>query len=347
MARVALVTRNALLAMGLTAAGHDVVEVRLSDADRWLAGGGVDDVSAVVLDLGDPGLALRAVARLRADGHWLPVLLVASHDPGWDDPVLYDLAGVDVLVLPISGPKLADAAARLLARKVVRPVDRVPVPVPDQAPADSTDDDPASGPAVGAVDDGPPAAPESPAPEHRSPTRLTLADRDDSADDLVQSMLLGLGSLTGVPRTATVIAEEAVRRVPCDAAAVIVSDGDRWRVSGGVGLLPLDRRSDLPAESWLVRQLCLADRAPVVLDITVARDALMGLPMAEKEHLVAASVPGVRAVILLGRDGGAGFDELELTALERLVQEAAAALQAALATRQLARSMHALEDPPA
>ncbi|MDH4159732.1 MAG: hypothetical protein OEV62_05695, partial [Actinomycetota bacterium] len=114
MARLALVSRNALMAMGLSAADHEVVEVRVGEVDPWLLGSGPEDVDALVLDVGTPTEALRVVGDLRDRGHWLPVLLIASHDTGWDDPALAALPRVDVLVLPINAPKLTEAVDSLL-----------------------------------------------------------------------------------------------------------------------------------------------------------------------------------------------------------------------------------------
>lgn len=352
MARVALVTRNALLAMGLTSAGHDVVEVRVSDADRWLAGDGVTDVSAVVLDLGDPRAALKVVAELRATGHWLPVLLVASHDPGWNDPVLHELAGVDVLVLPISGPKLAEAAARLLARKVVRPVDRLPVPVPPADPAEEPVD-PLPDPLPESPPDGPWIAAEEPAPPADPPqvdagpaSNLLARGPDGAAVPLVRELLVEVGSLSGVPDAATAVAEEAMRRIPSDGAAVLVPDGDLWRVSGGAGLRAAELQGGLPAESWFVQQVALAERGRIFRDTDITRRELIGAPMAAKEHLMAAPIPEVNAAILLGRDLGPEYDEQELAELIGLAREVTPVLSAALATRRLARSLHRLEDTP-
>ena len=92
-----------------------MVEVRASDLDEWLDGGEDVGVDALVLDLGSPRpLASRVVGDLRAQGRWVPVLLVATDDPAWSDADIADLPGVDVLPLPLDPDRLQVAVTAVL-----------------------------------------------------------------------------------------------------------------------------------------------------------------------------------------------------------------------------------------
>ena len=121
MARLALVSRNPIMAMGLSAADHDIIEVRPNSLDEWLASGNDADVDALVLDLGSPAETLRVVGDLRAEGRWTPVLIVASAPTGWDSPDLLALPGVDLLTLPIDAARLQTASDAVLRHPKAAP----------------------------------------------------------------------------------------------------------------------------------------------------------------------------------------------------------------------------------
>lgn len=123
MARVLVVSRNPAMAMGLSGADHEVVDLRPPAFADWIDSDA--RVDALVLDLENPRLAAAAVGNLRAHAKPAPVLLVASDRPGWDDPSLRDLPGTQVLPLPVSRPALLAALDRLLA-PVAAPVGEVP-----------------------------------------------------------------------------------------------------------------------------------------------------------------------------------------------------------------------------
>jgi hypothetical protein len=162
----------------------------------------------------------------------------------------------------------------------------------------------------------------------------------------VEALLRALPSLYGVVETAGVIATEAMARITADGVAVLVPDGDEWRVTAGVGLRALELHIGLPEDSWLVQQVARADRGFIIRDSDIARRALLGVPMASKAHLMAAPVPGVGAILLAGRDHDPIFDEPDLAVLGALAREATEVLSAALEVRRLARALHGAEDRP-
>ncbi len=208
---------------------------------------------------------------------------------------------------------------------------RQPVPEPEPEPAPVPEPEPEPVPKPG------------PAPSF---TPVGTVPAAGAAEELVQALLAAAPSLYGVAETAGVIADEAMARVEADGVAVLVPDDNEWRVAAGVGLRALEMHIGLPDDAWLVRQVAQADRGFIIRDSDIARRALLGVPMASKSHLMAAPVPDVGAILLVGRDHDPIFDEADLAALGSLAREATEVLRAALDVRRLARSLHDAEDRP-
>jgi hypothetical protein len=115
MPRIAIVSRNPTLAWGLGSTGHDLIEVRPHQVDRWLEDAAHTALDLVVLDLDDSGRSLTVLTSLRAQASMTPVLLVAGSDEGWSSPTVAALPGAEVLPLPITSTSLQAAVGRLLA----------------------------------------------------------------------------------------------------------------------------------------------------------------------------------------------------------------------------------------
>jgi CheY-like chemotaxis protein len=163
--------------------------------------------------------------------------------------------------------------------------------------------------------------------------------------DLVQSLLDQVGDLYGVSDTAQVLADDVIERADADAAAILVPDGPIWRVSGGVGLRPLERRLILEPSHWLITEIGSAGRAVLIDDTDIIRQQLAGAPLAAWRHLLAVPVPDVRAIVVLARGQEAGpFTDRDLSAVIAPVREAAALLAQAVQTRRLARALGALRE---
>ena len=134
MARILVVSRNAAMAMGLSATDHEVVDLRPSAFESWMEQGD-RDLDALVLDLIEPAVALDAVTRLRARALLAPALLVSSDVPGWDSPELRHLPAAQVLPLPISRPALLSALEDLLSGSDFDlDADQPPTPVTEHVP---------------------------------------------------------------------------------------------------------------------------------------------------------------------------------------------------------------------
>jgi hypothetical protein len=145
--------------------------------------------------------------------------------------------------------------------------------------------------------------------------------------------------------TAQVLADEVVERGESDAAAVLVPDGVRWRVSGGVGLRPLERRLLLDMSHWLISEIAIGGRALLIEDSDIVRPRLAGAPLAAWRHLLAVPVPGMRAAVLLARGQEAlRFTERDLAVVVPIVAEAGSLLADALELRELARVLASLRD---
>lgn len=159
-------------------------------------------------------------------------------------------------------------------------------------------------------------------------------------------MLLARSSeLYGVLDTAQVLADDVVERADADAAAVLVPDGRVWRVSGGVGLRPLERRLVLEESHWLIAEVAAGGRAVLIEDTDIVRQQLAGAPLAAWRHLLAVPVPEVGAAVVLARGQEAGpFTDGDLTAVVPTVREASTLLGHAIEVRRLARLLSPLRE---
>jgi hypothetical protein len=142
-----------------------------------------------------------------------------------------------------------------------------------------------------------------------------------------------------------VLADEVVERADADAAAVLVLDGQVWRVSAGVGLRPLERRLVLDDTHWLIEETAIGGRALLVEDTDIVRQKLSGAPLAAWRHLMTLPIGELRAAVILARGGDAGpFRERDLAAVVDPVREAAGLLERALQIRRLARLLAPMRD---
>ena len=165
--------------------------------------------------------------------------------------------------------------------------------------------------------------------------------------ELVRMLHERAGDLYSVSDTAQVLADDVIERADADAAAILVPDGPIWRVSGGVGLRPLERRLELQEAHWLITEIGSAGRAVLIEDTDIIRQQLSGAPLAAWRHLLAVPVPDIRGIVVLarGKEGGA-FTDRDLSAVIAPVREAAALLAQAVETRRLARMLDPLRESP-
>ena len=485
MARLLVVSRSSALAMRL-ADQHEVTEHSADELELDQLRPNLD-ADVLVLDVGDPVLAVNTVNTLREAEYAIPVLLVSGYQPEWEQVEAQQVEGVHVVPLPVTRTALLAGVSALRAEQSPdtpdqptdppadaeataegSPADRLPLaktsasaanppisddppqtgPVPavtrsevaglsysssitrpfDEEPrtgqfpisrpavrppvdaqrwARPTPDFPqATGPAAGSdpqlgttnanamarrmqrlgnrprklqrranpADPGRPSGPglvtdplgprtgsygfPSSALDRRLDAEaVALVTRTGGAEpgsalgvaDLVRLLRERADELYSVSDTAQVLADDVIERADADAAAVLVPDGPVWRVSGGVGLRPLERRLELTDSHWLIIEIGSAGRAVLIEDTDIVRQQLSGAPLAAWRHLLAVPVPDIRGIVVLarGREGGP-FTDHELSAVIAPVREAAALLAQAVETRRLARDLDALreqEDP--
>jgi hypothetical protein len=163
--------------------------------------------------------------------------------------------------------------------------------------------------------------------------------------DLVRLLHERVNDLYTVSDTAQILADDVIERADADAAAILVPDGPIWRVSGGVGLRPLERRLELSESHWLISEIGSGGRAVLIEDTDIIREQLAGAPLAAWRHLLAVPVPAVRGIVVLarGKEGGP-FSDRDLSAVIAPVREAAALLAQAVAARRLARKLDPLRE---
>src|SRR5690349_22862174 len=109
MARLLIVSRSMALAMRL-ADQHEVVEHPVDALDDLISH---LDADVLVLDVGDPILAVNTVNSLREADQIIPVLLVSGYQPEWEQVEAQDVDGVHVVPLPITRMALLQGVAEL------------------------------------------------------------------------------------------------------------------------------------------------------------------------------------------------------------------------------------------
>jgi DNA-binding response OmpR family regulator len=108
-----------------------------SDGRQALAMVRADPPDLIVLDLGIPGLdGLALLSRLRAEGHWCPVLILSARDSDSDKVEGFRLGADDYVTKPFRTVELM-ARVEAMGRRVVRgraasvPVSSTPAAAPD------------------------------------------------------------------------------------------------------------------------------------------------------------------------------------------------------------------------
>jgi hypothetical protein len=161
-------------------------------------------------------------------------------------------------------------------------------------------------------------------------------------------VLIGRSSeLTGVNGAVRSLLDDIVERASADAAAVLVPDGTTWRVGGGVALRTAEQRLLLDTTHWFVADIALAGQAILIEDTDAVRSRVDGAPLAGWRHLMAVPIPEARTTVLLARgDHARGFSDQDLAAIVGPVRRAAGSLSAAIAIRDLARTIGPLQEFP-
>lgn len=191
----------------------------------------------------------------------------------------------------------------------------------------------------------------APGVEHGPHDRLPLSgasaspdvDVADSAQRHVDALLGVVHHLLGLDEVGQAVCEQAAEAVGADAVALLVPDDRVWRISGGVGVRPLEQRIIVQADHWLITHMMTHTRGAVIDRSDVARARLMNTPLASRQQLVIATNQRLEAIAIAGR-AAAAFTATDLSVLNSLMTEAEPALRDALALRTLARRLARYQD---
>ena len=162
---------------------------------------------------------------------------------------------------------------------------------------------------------------------------------------LVHALAASADDLASVAETAQIVLGAAIAVTGATAGALMVRDGPEWRVAAGEGLRALEERLRLVAGHWLVKEVSASRHGLLLQGRDGPRQQLYGAPLANREHLMAAPLPPVGAIVLLAREG-VPFTKEDLVALMPVTKEAAPLLVDALDVRRLARLIERFADHP-
>ncbi len=364
LSRLLVVSPTPSLAMGLAGARHHAVVLRPAELDS----AHLPPADLIVLDCDQSRAALDLLERLRPPLR-CPALVLLPEGPGLTEVADAGLPSVATLAKPVTRatflqavgvsarmPKLRANGTSRAAPSEAPPSPRRHRSAPARSARPTAPEPSAPSPPTRSTPPATPrrrtagpalAAPEPAAPSPVEPPATAaspLGQPSDQPIDLVRHLIKTVGTLDNIADTGRAILEDAMERVRADRATLLVPDGARWRVAAGVGLRPLERRSELTTDSWLVHTIASAEKGLVIEDSDIARQPLKGAPLASSKHLLVAPVRRVSAIMLLGRKADPPFDEADLAVLAVVGDEAGDLLEAALDVRALARLLEEFRD---
>lgn len=165
-----------------------------------------------------------------------------------------------------------------------------------------------------------------------------LGGADQSVPSVLRAMARVAADSFTLADIADMTAAAAADSVGGQGCAVLVPDGDTWRVTGSFGLRPTETRLTLAHDHWLVQDLMKNWRGAIIDNTDVARARLVNAPLAAHDQLLVASELATGTVLMVGRQTEV-FTEDDLSAARAVLSEAAAPLAEALAVRRLARDL--------
>jgi hypothetical protein len=166
----------------------------------------------------------------------------------------------------------------------------------------------------------------------------------DEPVHLVRRLRPLVGRLSRVPEVAELLRQRCAAVVPCEASAVLVPDGEIWRVAAGHQLRPLEGRVQVDAAHWLVTEVIGQGHGLLIRDTDIARTRLSGAPLAAWPNLMALPITEVNAIVLLARQVKE-FSRSDLTKGKQAIGPAAMQLGEAMDVRDLARALSPFANP--
>jgi hypothetical protein len=352
---IAVVTKRTGISLTLRSKVHHLVEVRPTGS--WLDRSWTEDV--VVLDLDTPAATASAIEHLRASESWRPIVVVAADEEGWED-LAQRFPDLLIVPLPVTAATLLDTVDRAAAAA------SKPVPTPATvAPSTASIDEPSLIDTSGSVVTTPsieiPAEaetrPHATPTKHKAPTRRSQATAAPEGRALagtaelattrvahyVELLLRDVSLLPRLSQTAEVVRKDATVTVPADASAVLVPDGDIWRVESGHNLRPLEERLQLDPAHWVVAEVAMQRRGLMIKNTDIARNRLAGAPLASWANWLALPVGDTDVIVVLVRDESA-FTKADLARAAEAIAHMASEVRHAVAVRALARALSGFRD---
>jgi hypothetical protein len=363
MSRVLAVTRRSTHVLELRRQGFDVVDLRPGAVP------GESDVvgaAAVLVDVGDLTKTKAIVAAIRSHDEQVPAVVLGRKDGDW---LSLEADGHTLLVVPpVSFSQVAGAIRALASppqpvpevtgEPPARPLQPVAEVIePSSAGSNAVEPTSVVASTTTLADPVPPVDPVDPVAatvpataRRRSRIRGRSARRrppltvEAPATDVLDwraaasLMLTGLDTVPGPGAVSDALATELCAIAQGEAAAVMVSEDECWRVEGGVSLRPIEYRLTLSAGDWVVAQLSTALPVVAVADTDVVRAQLALTPLARYRSLLAVAFADGAGLGLVGRNH-APFESEEVVAVLHRLRRGSTDLAEALEARRVARGL--------
>jgi len=375
MSRVVSVSRRATHLIELQRQGFEVLDLPSGSVPREQD---MDDTTAVLLDVGDLEKTASTVRAIRTLDPTVPVVVLGGSEEDWTalesdghtlvvvppvsfeqvaaalrslDPPSPSTVSVETVLeaVTLGAPEVgqsdtdqADASDEPSDRESADASERAKFPVVDQP----VSKDAAGPPADASVRT---AGPTTGAPiqrrlnqilargAHRSAT-VTAAGEGQDWRDAAGLVLNAVADLPSPAEASDSLAHALLDVVAADAVAILVSDDDRWRVSGGVGVRPIETRLTLAAEDWLISELQLGLPVVAIPDTDARRAELAFTPLARQTSLLGALLSDSQVLAIVGRNS-APFESDEVADVLECLRRRVCALTEALDARDVARRL--------
>jgi hypothetical protein len=331
MKRLLLVSGNLGLRM---AVGNDFEIVEERPSRNWRFNPmSVEGVDAVLLDLHNPETACEVLDQIAATGYSGAILVCAVSGDDWSAVDDRTSKRIGLVELPVSGHDLAAALSALLPsdRSIFggRRAERSEAASAAQAKP-HRDGQPSPAATVPEV----PAAP--------SPVALP-SQRSTDVYDHVRQLAAAAPQLRGLQDVAEDLLQAAIDAVSSQAGAVLVPDGEYWRVAAGLEVRHVEWRLALPADSWVIDETVGQRHGVIVEGTDIARQRLSGVPLASWDHLIVAAAPNSDVVLLLAREEPAYTDD-DMRGLQATGEKFTKSLRDSIELRELSRSLQRFTD---
>jgi hypothetical protein len=309
MKKLLLISGNLSLRM---AVGKDFEIVEERPSRNWQFNpASVDSVDAVLLDLHDEETTVRVLGEVFDTGYAGSVLVCAVSGEDWSHVAERSPKQIGVVELPVNGAALSAALNDLMPGEL-------------------------SGRTGSRRREDPPQPPSQREP---SPS----VQQAEASSVHVRQLTEALPRLRTVGSVCESLITDVVAATSSEACAVLVPDGEYWRVAAGLGVRHVEWRLAVQSDAWLLEEAVGQRHGIVVEDTDIARQRLSGTPLASWEQLMVVPVRETDVVVLVARHEQPYVDA-DIRRLAEAADEYRVGLADALALRDLARSLQEFAD---